>query len=132
GRGGRVADRGRPSLAHGGRPGGRLSTTAPAIGTALAKPSRRIVFTSGRARNRHFAIATTPAGGSFDICTDELDESACTGPGAPYAACTGLRVGRNKQRLTPHARLDGRDTLPVSRHTTPVFSGSDEPTVVPS
>src|SRR5262245_15068046 len=51
---------------------GREYTITPAGGVALARKTGRIVFQSGRARNRHLEIRRV-SGGSLSVCTDTLD-----------------------------------------------------------
>jgi hypothetical protein len=112
-----------PSDCGSGAPGREYWIT-PVSGASAAHKTGRVVFLSGRARNRHMEIRRVGAGG-FGVCTDTTDAASgsdttggqrltphadrnafCTAAGSPSACCTGARRG------------DCPDT-PVSRHSTP-------------
>ena len=81
---------------------GRKLTLTPDAGVAGAKPGRRVVFRTGRARTRQYEIvAVTPS--SVVVCTDLADSQSAG------------------QRLTPHAPLGPR--LPVT-HSVPTAATS--------
>lgn len=90
----------------------------PSNGIGLARQGGRVVFQSGKFRNRQFEITSVSAtAGTFRICTDLLDSTA--------AVCgAGSSCG---QRLTPHAVVGifPVDPAPTSsRHATPSTGGN--------
>jgi len=103
---------------------GREFTITPAAGIGSAKKKGRVVFESGKARNRQYEIGNITAT-TLTVCTDMLDSTSgsdttggqrltphanrnyfCTGAGAPSACCSGLRTGTCPTR-------------PVSQHSEP-------------
>jgi hypothetical protein len=103
---------------------GREFTITPDSGANVAHKSGRIVFLSGRARNRQLEIRAVAAG-AFSVCTDTVDATSgsdmsggqrltphanrnafCTAAGQPTACCTGSRRGNCP-------------ATPVSRHSEP-------------
>jgi len=126
-----------PLCASVGDPAGLAYTITPAayatrIKGAVANSKRRVVFLSGKARNRHYEIRVLNGSPvtSFNVCTDLPDSdsgtattggqrltphanrnSACTGAGAPIACCSGLNTGTCPDR-------------PTSIHSMPTPSGN--------
>jgi hypothetical protein len=111
---------------------GRKFTITPAVGIDSAKKTGRVVFQSGKARNRSYEIRLVGAS-TFAVCTDTADATSgsdttggqrltphanrafyCTGAGAPVACCTGANAG-----ATCPVR-------PVSQHNEPAAYGNSE------
>ena len=103
---------------------GREFTITPDSGEPVAHRTGRVVFLSGRARNRQFEIRRITAGG-FSVCTDTVDATSgndrsggqrltphanrnafCTAAGQPSACCTGMNRGNCP-------------ATPLSRHSEP-------------
>jgi putative metal-binding protein len=108
---------------------GREFTITPDTGASVAHVTGRVVFLSGRARNRHMEIRAITTGG-FSVCTDTVEATSgsdtsggqrltphanrnafCTGTGKPSACCAGPGRG-----TCP--------TTPVSRHSEPAPYGN--------
>ena len=108
---------------------GREYTITPDVGAAVAHLRGRVVFLSGRARNRHLEIRAVAAG-RFSVCTDTVDAASgsdtsggqrltphanrsafCTAAGKPSPCCTGPGNG-----TCP--------ATPVSRHSEPAPYGN--------
>jgi len=126
-----------PLCASAGDPPGLAYTITPAayatrIKGAVANAKRRVVFESGKARDRHYEIRVlngTPVT-SFNVCTDLPDTDSgtattggqrltahanrnffCTGGGTPEPCCTGVGTGACPNR-------------PLSVHSMPTPSGN--------
>ena len=90
---------------------GRKYTITPVTGINVAKKTGRVIFESGKARNRQLEIRLITAT-TFSVCTDTADATSgsdttggqrltphanrayfCTGASAPTACCTGANAG---------------------------------------
>ena len=93
-----------------GTTSGRIWVVGVAGGIQQARKGRRVVFKSGRARNRHFEIVSVdPVGATVTLCTQLAD-----------AASLG-------QRLTPHAAFAPSRVRPASLHTQPTVADHTSP-----
>jgi hypothetical protein len=109
---------------------GRKFIITPEGGMTHARRFGRVVFRSGKARNRHYEIRRTSED-ALIVCTDLPDEvsggdarpgqrltphadfsGSCTGAGEPISCCTGPGTGSCR-------------SFPVSRHSTPAPYGND-------
>jgi hypothetical protein len=89
---------------------GRMWLVGVAGGLDHAKIGRRVLFKSGKARNRHFeVVAVNAAAGTVTLCT-HLEDAVSLG-----------------QRLTPHAAFAPTRTKPVSLHTEPTVDDAASP-----
>jgi Thrombospondin type 3 repeat len=95
---------------------GRTWTVQLSGGLAGAKRGRRVVFKSGRARNRQLEIVSvSPASGSITLCS-HLEDATSLG-----------------ERLTPHASFGGTRLKPAFLHTQPTVDNAASPAyAVPS
>ena len=89
---------------------GRIWVVGVAGGIDRAKKGRRVVFKSGKARNRHFEIVSVdPVSKTVTLCS-QLEDSASLG-----------------ERLTPHAAFAATRVRPVSLHTEPTVADDTSP-----
>ena len=104
--------------------GRKFTLTLPEGYAAHVTSHDRIVFKSGKMRNRHYEIVSV-SGDDIVICSDYEDALSanweCSAASTPYACCTGVDTGTCTvgQRLTGHATIGALSTGAYGRHIIP-------------